>query len=202
MKNLVNATKALMSDLASTAAFLLVITITNKVGVSVLAAIALGVAQISWQLACRRKIDLMQGMSQFLVIITGVATILAHDPRFVMLKPSLIYAGVGIVMLRPGWMVRYLPDDAVALVTDVATMFGQVWAGLMFVSAGVNLYAGLHMSPAAWAGFMSAYGVITKLILFTISYFALRTIGRRRHRNDAAGQHGTSGATIPGAVTR
>lgn len=102
----------------------------------------------------------MQGMSLFLEITAGTATILAHDPRLVMLKPSLIYVAVGILMLRPGWMVRYLPEDAVALVTDAAAAFGYVWAGLMFVSAGVNLYAGLHMSPVAWAGFMSTSDIL------------------------------------------
>jgi intracellular septation protein len=181
MKGLFNAAKGLMSDMASTIAFLVLMLATHNVVLSVLAAMALGVAQIGWQLARKEKIDLMQGMSLFLVVASGLATLLTKDARFVMIKPSLIYLIVGVVMLRPGWMVRYLPEDAVALVSDVATVFGFIWAGLMFVSAGVNFYAGMHMSPLAWAGFISAYGIVSKLTLFAISYLTIRFIGRRRY---------------------
>ncbi len=181
MKDLFNAAKGLLSDMASTIAFVILVAATKNVVVAVVAAIALGVAQMAWQLARRQKIDLMQGMSLFLVIVSGIATLLTHDPRFVLVKPSLIYFAVGVVMLRPGWMVRYLPADAVALVADVATVFGFIWAGLMFVSAGVNFYAGMHMSPLVWAGFMSTYGIVSKLSLFGVSYLTIRYIGRRRY---------------------
>ena len=181
MKALFSAARELLSDMASTLAFVLLLAITNDVVVSVLASIGLGVAQMVWQLARRQKIELMQGMSLFLVIVSGIATLLTHNPKFVLVKPSLIYLAVGVVMLRPGWMVRYLPEDAVALVTDVATVFGFIWAGLMFVSAGVNFYAGTHMSPLTWAAFMSTYGIVSKLTLFAISYLTIRFIGRRRY---------------------
>ncbi len=50
----------------------------------------------------------MQWMSLFLVIASDEAALLTHDPRLVMVKPSLIYIAIGIVMLKPGWMNRYL----------------------------------------------------------------------------------------------
>jgi intracellular septation protein A len=190
MKALFNAARELLSDLASTVFFLILMAVTKDVVVSVLAGMALGVAQMAWRLSRRQKIDLMQGMSLFLVIASGAATLLTHDPKFVMVKPSLIYLAVGVVMLRPGWLNRYLPPIAVGLVPDVAIVFGFVWAGLMFVSAGVNLYAGLHMSPIAWAGFMSTWGIASKLALFAITYLTLRTIGRRRFARAAAVRDG------------
>ena len=41
-----------------------------------------------------------------------------------MVKPSLIYILVGVVMLKPGWMNRYLPPIGKAVVPDVAVIFG------------------------------------------------------------------------------
>ena len=105
-----------------------------------------------------------------------MASLATNDPRFVMLKPSLIYALVGVVMLRKGWMNRYLPPIAMALVPDVAVVFGFVWSGLMFFSSALNIVIVLNFSVAAWASLMSVYGVLSKLALFLIQYAAMRFI--------------------------
>ena len=43
----------------------------------------------------------------------------------------MIYAIVGVVMLKPGSDDRYLPDIAKAVVPDVAVIVGYAWAGLI-----------------------------------------------------------------------
>src|ERR1700675_5135529 len=116
MKNLFHAGKLLLFDMASTLFFLAVYLTTRNVTLSVVLGMALGIAQIGWQLARRKPIDTMQWMSLFLVLGAGTVTLLTHDPRFVMIKPSVIYVIVGVVMLRRGWMNRYLPPVAIALV--------------------------------------------------------------------------------------
>ena len=180
MKNLLAAGKLLLLDMASTLLFLALFLLTGNVTLSVVLGMALGIAQIGWQLARKKPIDTMQWMSLFLVLGSGTATLLTHDPRFVMLKPTLIYTIVGIVMLRPGWMNRYLPPVAIELVPDIAFIFGYVWAGLMFFSAALNIVVALNFSVAAWAAFMSLYGIVSKAVLFLIGYFTMRTIGVRR----------------------
>ena len=159
MKSLFDAAKVLLYDMASTFFFLAVLLVTKNVALGVALGMVLGVAQIGWQLSRGRKIDLMQGMSLFLVLASGAATLLTNDPRFVMLKPSVIYVVIGIVMLRPGWMNRYLPGRAIEFVPDLANVFGYVWAGLMFVSAAVNIVLALKLSPVTWAAFMSGYAL-------------------------------------------
>jgi intracellular septation protein len=180
MKNLLAAGKLLLLDMASTLLFLALFLLTGNVALSVILGMALGIVQIGWQLARRKPIDTMQWMSLFLVLGSGTATLLTHDPRFVMLKPTLIYTIVGIVMLRPGWMNRYLPPVAIELVPDIAFIFGYVWAGLMFFSAALNIVVALNFSVAAWAAFMSLYGIVSKAVLFLVGYFTMRTIGVRR----------------------
>jgi len=125
----------------------------------------------------------MQWMSLFLVVASAIASVLTHDVRFVMYKASAIYVIVGVVMLKPGWMNRYLPPVAVEVVPDVGVIFGFVWAGLMFVSAAVNIGTALTMSFIGWTAFMSAYALGTKLSLFAIQYGTMRLIGVRRRRN-------------------
>jgi intracellular septation protein A len=138
MRDFFNGAKLLLLDLASTLVFLVLFLLTHNTILSVGLATALGLAQIGTQFLRRKPIDTMEWLSLFLVIAAGTATLLTDEPRFVLLKPSVIYAIVGVVMLKPGWMNRYLPDIARAVVPDVAVVVGFVWAGLMFVSATVN----------------------------------------------------------------
>jgi intracellular septation protein len=182
MKNLFAAAKLLLLDLASTFLFLVVFLLTKNIPLAVILGVALGVAQIGWEFARKRPIDTMQWLSLFVVVAAGAATLLTNDPRFVMVKPSLIYIVVGVVMLKPGWMNRYLPPVANELVPDVALIFGFVWSGLMFFSAALNLIVALNFSVVTWASFMSVYGIVSKLGLFLIQYATMRTIGVRRRR--------------------
>jgi intracellular septation protein len=180
MKDFLNAAKLLFLDLASTIVFLVLFLLTHNTILSVSLGMAFGLAQIAVQFVRRKPIDTMEWLSLFLVVAAGTSTLLTGDPRFVLIKPSVIYAIVGVVMLKPGWMNRYLPDIARAVVPDVAVVVGFVWAGLMFVSAMVNAFVALTCSVATWALVMPIFGVVSKLTVFVIGFAALRFIGRRR----------------------
>ena len=182
MRDLFAAAKLLLLDMASTVFFLVVFLLSKNIPLAVALGVALGVAQIGWEFVRKRPIDTMQWMSLFLVVGAGTATLITNDPRFVMVKPSLIYLVVGVVMLKPGWMNRYLPPVAKELVPDLAFIFGFIWSGLMFFSAALNLIVALNFSVVTWASFMSVYGIVSKLGLFLIQYATMRYIGLRRRR--------------------
>jgi intracellular septation protein A len=186
MKSLLHAGRFMAEDMASTFFFLLLFMATRNVALSVALGMLLGIAQVAWQSRTGKPIDTMQWMSLGLVIVFGTASLLTHDPRFMMFKPTLIYVVVGAVMLRPGWMVRYLPPIAVEVVPDVATAFGYIWSALMFFSAGLNLVLVFTLPVASWAAFMSAWGLGSKLGLFLIQYATMRMIGARRRQTELA----------------
>jgi intracellular septation protein len=185
MTNLLKSAKLLLLDMASTFALLVVYLATHNMPLAVGIGMAFGIIQIGWEFARKQPIDTMQYLSLFLVVGSGTAALLTGDPRFVMLKPSIIYTVVGIVMLRPGWQNRYLPPIALETVPDVAYIFGFVWAALMFASAALNIVVALNFSVTTWSAFMSLYAIVSKLGLFLIQYTVMRAIGVRRHRSQA-----------------
>ena len=191
MANLMRSARLLVLDLASTLVFLAVLLITKDLMLAVALGVGLGVVQIGWMMARRQKIDTMQWLSIGLVVVSGVATMLTSDARFVMLKPTVIYCIVGAYMLRPGWMTRYLPPIAVQTVPDIAWLFGFIWAGLMFGSAALNIVLALTLDPIAWSATMSIWGIASKVVLFLIQYGTMRTIGVRRGRAAAAASAST-----------
>jgi intracellular septation protein len=186
MKNLFESGKLLLLDMASTFFFLVMFLLTHNVALAVVLGMALGIAQIGWQFARKKPIDTMQWMSLFLVLGSGAATLITRDPRFVMIKPSVIYCIVGIVMLKRGWMNRYLPPIAIEIVPDIAVIFGYVWAGLMFFSAVLNLVVALNFSVVTWSASMSIYAIVSKAVLFLTQYAIMRGIGVRRRRTQMA----------------
>jgi intracellular septation protein len=182
MKNLLEAGKLLLLDMVATLLFLVLYLLTHAIALSVALGMALGIAQIGWRLARRKPIDTMQWMSLFLVLGAGTVTLLTNDPRFVMIKPSVIYVIVGVVMLKRGWINRYLPPIAIELVPDIAVIFGYVWSGMMFFSAALNVIVALSFSVVTWSVAMSIYGIVSKAALFLIGYAVMRFVGRRRLR--------------------
>ncbi|MBR1219773.1 septation protein IspZ [Bradyrhizobium sp. U87765 SZCCT0131] len=182
MKDFLKAARLLLLDLASTLLFLLVFLLTHNTALSVGLGVALGLGQIGVQLARRRPIDTMEWLSLFLVIAAGTATLLTDDPRFLLFKPSVIYVLIGVVMLKRGWMTRYLPPIARQVVPDVAVTVGYAWAALMFVSAAVNAIVAITCSSATWAVVMPAFGLVSKVVVFVAGFAALRITARRRIR--------------------
>ena len=182
MKNLLQASKVLLLDLASTLLFLGVYVATGNLFLAVGLGMALGLAQIGWQLFHKQPVEALQWLSLLIILASGSATFLTDDPLFVMLKPSVIYIIVGVVMLKRGWMNRYLPPIARATVPDLGITFGYVWAGMMFFSAVLNVVLALTLDVTTWAAVKSVWAIGSKIGLFGIQYAIMKSTGIRRAR--------------------
>ena len=182
MKNLFQASRVLLLDMASTVCFLAVYLLTGSILWAVTLGMALGIGQIAWELIRKRPIEALQWLSLLIILASGSATFFTSDPVFVMLKPTVIYIVVGIVMLKRGWMTRYLPPIAQATVPNLGITFGYVWAGLMFFSAALNIVLALMLDPATWAAVKSVWAIGSKLALFGIQYAVMKSTGVRRAR--------------------
>lgn len=182
MKNLFQASRVLLMDMASTLLFLAVYLLTGNVLLAVALGMVLGIGQIAWELVKRRPVEALQWLSLVVILASGSATFFTNDPVFVMLKPTAIYIVVGIVMLKRGWMNRYLPPIALATVPDLGIAFGYIWAGLMFFSAALNVVLALTLDAGTWAAVKSVWAIGSKAGLFLIQYTVMKSTGVRRAR--------------------
>jgi intracellular septation protein len=181
MKDLALAGRALLLDFASTILFLALYALTGRIELSVVAGILLALGQLGWKLARHEKPDALQWISLVLVIASGSATLAVHNPIFVMLKPTIINLLVAGAMLQRGWMVRYMPARAMEFVPDLVVTFGYVWAGMMALSAVLNLVLALNFSVMIWGSVMSVWGIASTIALFLAQYGIMKFIGRQRY---------------------
>ena len=188
MNNLLAAVRPLVSDFFPTIIFAVLIAMKVDVRVATGAALLIGIAQVALQRYLKRKIDLLQWASLGLVIVFGTLGILTNDPRFLMAKPTIVYLAIGAVMLKRGWMLRYLPPVAKGRGEPMMIAFGYVWAGLMFSTAAANLAVAAAL-PSQWPAFIAIVPLASKIALFAVQYLAIRASVKRRILADrAAGQ--------------
>ena len=171
----------LAEDFLSAFVFLGVYLTTGNLSLAVGLAMAVGVAQLALAKWRGRRFEAMQWLSLGLVIVLGAVTLFTNDSRFMMAKPSFIHFAIGVVMLRPGWMDRYLPP----LVKDnlpkqIIVLTGFAWAGLMFALGLLNLYVAANYSIVIWGYFISFGATGAKIVAFFAQYFVFQILIRRR----------------------
>src|SRR5262245_28954927 len=99
----------LASDFFSTIVFLVVYFATDNVLLATGIAVAGAIAQVIYMRVKGEALGYMTWASLALVIVLGGATLLTHDPRFVLAKPAIGHVAIGAIMLKRGWMLPYLP---------------------------------------------------------------------------------------------
>lgn len=179
MTNLMHALRPMAWDFLSTIVFagLTVLHLDPRVATAVALGVGLGQAGVMW--ASGRRIELLQWAGLGLTAVFGAASLITHDPRFIMAKPSIIYAAVAAVMLKRGWMVRYIPAVAQGHAEDLMIGWGYAWSALMAATALANLATAVWFTPQ-WPAFIAVVPLTSKLALFAVQFVAVRTVVRGR----------------------
>jgi intracellular septation protein len=160
---------------------------TGNLPLAVGMAMAVGAAQFALAKWRGRRLEAMQWLSLGLVIALGAVSLITNDGRFMMAKPSFIHFAIGAVMLRPGWMDRYLPPIVKEnMPQQIIVLTGYAWAGLMFFLGLANLYVAANFSPIVWGYFLSIGATGAKIVAFFAQYFVFQILVRRRLRSQAA----------------
>ena len=181
------ALRQLLSDFLSAILFLVVYGISGNLFAAAAIAVAAGLVQFAHVWATGRRVEPIQWMSVGLVIVLGGATMLTQSPRFMMVKPTIAHLAVAIVMLRRGWMIRYLPEIVLRNVPESTIVAaGYAWAALLTALGLTNLIIALHFDFVTWAWFVSVGSVGAKLTAFALQYGAFRAIVRQRTARSVA----------------
>lgn len=173
MRNFMHAARPLANDLLSSLLFAALVAMNVDRQVATLAAIAFGVGHVALWLLLRKPVAPLQWASLALVLTFGAASLVLHDARFLMAKPTLIYLILTVMMLKRGWMLRYLPPAAVGHGEATMITFGYVWAGLMALTAAANLVIAVR-APDAWPAFIAVFPMASKVALFAVQFVTVR----------------------------
>lgn len=170
------------ADLFSTILFLAIYLSTDNVLLATGVAIAGAIAQVIYSRLNGKPLGYMTWASLALVIVLGSATLLTHDPRFVLAKPAIGHFAIGAIMLKRGWLLRYLPPIVTETIPEYVTIAGYAWAALMFVLGAGTIAVALTGDMKLWTFYVTVVLVGTKIAAFAIQYAALRMLVTGRLR--------------------
>ena len=176
-----HAIRPLATDLAATLSFYLVLAAGGSLVAATVSGIALGIAQLGWLLWRRRPVAPMQWAMLLIVGVVGGLTLALHDARVAFHQASLLYLIVGVAMLKPGWILRYVPPVAIEhLERRRLVAAGFAWAVLIIGSGLFNFALTLTQPVRIAAAVFGIWAPASKLALFAGQYWWFRAIVRRR----------------------
>ena len=170
------------TDFLSAIVFLTLYLTTGNVVLATSVAIAGAVAQVVYSRVKGAPLSFMTYASLALVIVLGTATLLTNDPRFVLAKPSIAHFAIGAIMLKRGWMLRYVPPIVSETIPEYVTIAGYAWAALMFVLGAGTIAVASTGDLKLWALYVSVVLIGAKLTAFAVQYVAFRVLVTNRIR--------------------
>jgi intracellular septation protein len=172
----------LFFDFLSAIVFLVVYLSTGNVVLATSIAIAGALAQVAYSRIKGQPLAFMTYASLGLVIVLGTATLLTNDPRFVLAKPSIAHFAIGAIMLKRGWMLRYMPPIVAETIPEYVTIAGYAWAALMFALGSGTIAVASTGDLKLWAFYVSVVLIGAKLAAFGVQYVAFRLLVTTRLR--------------------
>jgi intracellular septation protein A len=172
----------LASDFFSTIVFLALYLTTDNVVLATSVAIAGAVGQVIYSRIKGKPLGFMTYASVALVIVLGSATLLTNDPRFVLAKPAIGHFAIGIIMLKRGWTLRYVPSIVAETIPEYVIAAGYAWAVLMFALGAGTIAVASTGDLKLWAFYVSVVLIGAKLMAFAVQYVAFRILVTSRLR--------------------
>jgi intracellular septation protein A len=168
------------ADFFSTILFIAIYLATDNVLLATGVAIAGAIAQVIYSRVKGKELGYMTWASLALVIVLGSATLLTHDPRFVLAKPAIGHFAIGFIMLKRGWMLRYMPAIVSQTIPEYVTFAGYAWAALCFALGAGTIGVAMTGDMKLWTFYVTVVLVGAKIAAFAIQYVAFRVlIGNR-----------------------
>jgi intracellular septation protein A len=172
----------LASDFLSAIVFLVIYLITDNVVLATSVAVAGAIAQVIYARIKGTSLNFMTYASVALVVVLGTVTLLTNDPRFMLAKPSIAHFAIGVIMLKRGWMLRYVPPLVAETVPEYVTAAGYAWSALMFVIGAGMIAVASTGDLKLWAFYISVVAGGAKMLAFAIQYVVLRLVVASRLR--------------------
>jgi intracellular septation protein A len=187
--------RTLLADMAAGLLFFAVLAITDDIYTATLAGLVFGLGVAGWIWFKTRTLEPMQLLGVGLVVLMGGATILFHDPRFMMYKPTVYFTCLGLVMLKRGWMYRYMPRPPAAPSLSQASIdarrryierAGVVYCAATLAMAIANALLAGYASQKTWALFNAAGSPVVYSIMGCLLWAGARRVQRGALANAAA----------------
>jgi intracellular septation protein len=109
-------------------------------------------------------------------LVLGSATLLLHDKRYIQLKPTAVFWGLGIAFLASLWigakpLARRMLEGALDMPIAIAArgwrQLNLLWVAWFALLGAANLYIAAHFSDSTWVNW-KIFGIPAALVAFML----------------------------------
>ncbi|UFZ04567.1 septation protein IspZ [Bradyrhizobium ontarionense] len=172
----------LAADFLSAAVFFILYVATDDVVLATSAAVAVAIVQVVYARIKGVSLSFMAYASVGLVIVLGGVTLLTNDPRFMFAKPAIGHFAIGVIMLKRGWMLRYVPPIVAETIPEYVTVAGYAWAALMFALGLGTIAVAMTGDIKLWVLYITVVAGGAKVAAFALQFVAFRFVVANRIR--------------------
>lgn len=157
-------------DYAGLAFFIIALVVTRNLVQATWGLVAGAVAAVAAGLVFERRVPPMALVTAAMAVIFGTLTLVLHDPRFIKMKPTILYAGFALFLfvglVRRQNPLRALMGDAFHLPEPVARTLTWRYAFFFVALALGNEVARRMLSNVGWGyAKLATVGIV---FLFTV----------------------------------
>lgn len=114
--------------------------------------------QVGYRMARKHRLTALQKASAVILLALGGLTLLLHDERFILWKPTVFYWAVALGLIagqlitgRP--MVEKLMGDNFKLSHERWSLLSWIWSGFFLLLGALNLFVAFRYSRDTWVMF-------------------------------------------------
>jgi intracellular septation protein len=141
-------------------------------------------AQVAMLWIMTRRLPKVQLVTAMLALGLGGVTLALHDPTFIKLKPTILYALFALVLLGSQFiggkpLIQRMLGSNLHLPGPVWKRLNVMWAGFFVFCGILNLYVAYRFSEAAWVNF-KLFGMFG----LTFAFIVLQGLYLSRHLDE------------------
>ena len=153
--------------------------------------------QVGYRVIRKEKLTTLQKGSAAALLALGGLTLLLHDDRFILWKPTIFYWGVSIGLMLGHFVtgkpvVEKLLGDNFKLSHDRWVLLSWIWVGVFALLGVLNLFIAFNFSRDTWVAFKFVLLAIFVVFMFVqVWWIVVRWNGIEEERLHSSGDQGS-----------
>lgn len=146
--------------------------LTQRMYTATAAAIVAAFIQVGAYWYINRKFEKMHLVTLAIILVLGGMTLLFHDKRFFMWKPTVVnwlFAAAFLVSEFVGKkpLIQRMMDHAINIPAPIWYTLNRSWIAFFIFSGAINLYVAFNFAENIWVNF-KLFGILGLTLLFAI----------------------------------
>jgi intracellular septation protein len=137
------------------------------------AAIVAAFVQVGLYWLIHRRFEKMHLITLVIILVLGGLTLLLHDKRFFMWKPTVVNWLFAVAFLLSEFigkkpMIQRMMDHAINIPVPIWYTLNRSWTAFFIFSGAINLYVAFNFPENIWVNF-KMFGILGLTLVFAIA---------------------------------